>query len=435
MFILFQVNGVEVSPDDTEGITICITPPSPNRSTQNLLETPDDEKKTFENSLEDKECVCLGHKADGQNSYSNHHIDRDDKSTADIDQDNAYKHSDSVMGNIFEIDVPLKKEQCNSLQSEPCDTDQNNLEKDEDEGSKVNKENSHREVEVTVHVEKPEQMEEAEKQEKLRNIVNYMQNQALASKAKAYAEQTAQNKSNCDSNCSIVKSESSSKLRSKQLVRQEEKINLIEEDPVKGDNSESEVLSHRKSAKEFREELERNKKEKEKIKKKEQEEKKHQEKSKNRKSKQSENGIIEKGFKKFTTDAPVFIDPNEGMDKKNKDFSGVQMRPKSSPQKDGNHDISGRGTANRESWAKRKLRTSLKKSLSLEKEKEKESTAHNHDEKINEVITNRWRLVLNVQKFQSKIQQPQMMTPFPQSKQPLSAKISNRIVSRQVYLL
>lgn len=411
------MNAEGINPDDTEGVTICITPPSPNRSMQNLLETPEDDKSLV-NSLEGRECVCTGHKADGHHSYENENVD-DEKSCAEIDQDDAFKKSDSVMGNIFEIDVPLRSEQCYSMPDKSCDNNQNSLEKGQGERSKAKSEDNQTEVEVTVHVEQPMD-DEAAKQEKLKNIVNFMQSQALASKAKAMAEKSAQN----DSNRSIVKSESSSRLRSKQLVRQEEKINLIEDEPSKGDNSGKEVLSSRKSAKEFREELERNKKEKE-MKKKEQEEKKQDRKSKG-KSKQSENGIIEKGFKKLNSDAPVFIDQNEGMDKKNKDFSGVQMR-KSSP--------SSQKDENRESWAKRKLRTSLKKSLSLEDKKEKEGANHCPEEEINEHIRSRWRLVLNVQKFQSKIQQPQMMTAFPQSKKPLSAKISDRIVSTVLYIL
>jgi hypothetical protein len=77
-------------------------------------------------------------------------------------------------------------------------------------------------------------------------------------------------------------------------------------------------------------------------------------------------------------------------------------------------------------------RASLTKSRSLETEQAQAKSPVNNnnkdgedDDNINEHIRNRWRLVLNVQKFQSTLQQPQMFTPLQQSKkQPLSAKIS-----------
>lgn len=366
---------------------------------------------------DDQECVCTGHKEDNSHSYSNGDVKED--SVSPIDQDYAYRHSDSFIPNILEIDMPLTSAKCDNSP---------NSDMEESENVHTGETDNQQEVDVTVH------KGESESVESLRNIVNYMQNQALASKTKSLTWQNAQNSSNCSND---VKSDSISNTVENDMAKDEDKIviDIIEEN-VDDKLVEKETIPKTKSAKEFRLELEKNKKDKQKSK--NSDAKKSDDSKKNKsKLKQSEHGIVEKGFKKYEDDLPVFIDPNDKLIKRDKSGE-VKIRDKSSPLSlDIKQDAASRVTASRESWAKRKLRASFTKSHSLESEQAQAKSPVNNnnkdgeeDDNINEHIRSRWRLVLNVQKFQSTLQQPQMFTPLPQSKkQPLSAKFSHRIVS------
>ena len=371
----------------------------------------------------DQECVCTGHKADNSHSYTNGDVKED--SISPIDQDDAYKSSDSFIPNIMEIDMPLTNAKCDNSPISNMDESGNVHTGETDNQQKVD---------VTVH------KGESESVESLRNIVNYMQNQVLASKTKSLTWQNAQNSSNRSND---VKSDSISNTVENDMVKDDEKIVIdIVEENVDDKLVEKETVPKTKSAKEFRLELEKNKKDK--IKSKNSDAKKSDDNKKNKsKLRQSEHGIVEKGFKKYEDDLPVFIDPNDQMIKRGKSGE-VKMRDKSSPLSlDIKQDAASRVTTSRESWAKRKLRASLTKSRSLETEQAQAKSPVNNnnkdgedDDNINEHIRNRWRLVLNVQKFQSTLQQPQMFTPLQQSKkQPLSAKISHRIVSFMLKLL
>lgn len=342
--------------------------------------------------------MCSGHIADSPHGYA--YANDTEESTADINQEDAYKHSDSVIPNILEIDVP----------SGNCDY--NSEDEGGDDGTTiVNKQ----EVSVTVHEVDSQQSND----EKLRNIVNYMQNQAFASKAKAVIQKNAQT----TSNCSKVQEDKISQSEHKE----DEKNHLIRQEEITEDTSTSDGIPRPKSAKEFRMELEKNKKQK--LKNNSSENKKDESRKSKTKSKISEHGIVEKGFKKLEEDLPVFIDPNEQPLKKIRNDSGeVQMRKKlPSPMEV--KETSTKVTASRESWAKKKLRTSLSKAHSKEDNNNKD-TPHDGEEEVDEHIRKRWRLVLNVQKFESTLQRPQKIAGFPESKkQPLSSKISSKIVS------
>ena len=406
MFFNFQVNGHAVTGEnEKDGVTICISPPSPRQNVQKKLFTPDGPVFQFPNG--DQECVCTGHKADNSHSYTNGDVKED--SISPIDQDDAYKSSDSFIPNIIEIDMPISN-------------------MDESGNVHTGETDNQQEVDVTVH------KGESESDESLRNIVNYMQNQALASKTKSLTWQNAQNSSNRSND---VKSDSISNTVENDMVKDDEKIVIdIVEENVDDKLVEKETVPKTKSAKEFRLELEKNKKDK--IKSKNSDAKKSDDnKKKKSKLRQSEHGIVEKGFKKYEDDLPVFIDPNDKMRKRGKSGE-VKMMDKSSPLSlDIKQDAASRVTTSRESWEKRKLRASLTKSRSLETEQAQAKSPVNNnnkdgedDDHINEHIRKRWRLVLNVQKFQSTLQQPQMFTPLQQSKkQPLSVKITHRIVS------
>lgn len=203
---------------------------------------------------------------------------------------------------------------------------------------------------------------------------------------------------------------------------------MIRQDEITEDTSTADGIQRTKSAKEFRMELENNKKQK--LKNKSSENKKDEGRKSKTKSKINEHGIVEKGFKKLEEDMPVFIDPNEQPSKKIRNDSGeVQMRKKlPSPMEV--KETSTKVTASRESWARRKLRASITKSQSKEDNNNKD-TSHDGEEEMDEHIRKRWRLVLNVQKFQSTLQQPQKIAGFPESKkQPLSSKISSKIKDR-----
>lgn len=92
-------------------------------------------------------------------------------------------------------------------------------------------------------------------------------------------------------------------------------------------------------------------------------------------------------------------------------------------------------SGNRESWARRKLRQSFSRS----KEQNNNEGISNTDEldASGEQARHRWKLVLNVQKFQSAVRQPQAKTPLPESEKEkpvvTPTKISMRWVSFQMY--
>ncbi|XP_071133944.1 phospholipase D1-like isoform X1 [Mytilus edulis] len=393
-----QVNGQAVTGEDNnEGITICVTPPSPNRHKD--LFTPNEFKSSPNQTDNQEPCVCSGHIADRPHGYA--YANDTEESTADINQEDAYKHSDSVIPNILEIDVP----------SGNCDY--NSEDEGGDDGTMIV---NQQEVSVTVHEVDSQQSND----EKLRNIVNYMQNQAFASKAKAVIQKNAQT----TSNCSKVQEDKISQSEHKE----DEKNHLIRQEEITEDTSTADGIPRPKSAKEFRMELEKNKKQK--LKNNSSENKKDEGRKSKTKSKISEHGIVEKGFKKLEEDLPVFIDPNEQPLKKIRNDSGeVQMRKKlPSPMEV--KETSTKVTASRESWAKKKLRTSLSKAHSKEDNNNKD-TPHDGEEEVDEHIRKRWRLVLNVQKFESTLQRPQKIAGFPESKkQPLSSKISSKIKDR-----
>ncbi|CAG2219287.1 PLD1_2 [Mytilus edulis] len=393
-----QVNGQAVTGEDNnEGITICVTPPSPNRHKD--LFTPNEFKSSPNQTDNQEPCVCSGHIADSPHGYA--YANDTEESTADINQEDAYKHSDSVIPNILEIDVP----------SGNCDY--NSEDEGRDDGTTIV---NQQEVSVTVHEVDSQQSND----EKLRNIVNYMQNQAFASKAKAVIQKNAQT----TSNCSKVQEDKTSQSEHKE----DEKNHLIRQEEITEDTSTADGIPRPKSAKEFRMELEKNKKQK--LKNNSSENKKDEGRKSKTKSKISEHGIVEKGFKKLEEDLPVFIDPNEQPLKKIRNDSGeVQMRKKlPSPMEV--KETSTKVTASRESWARKKLRASLSKAHSKEDNNNKD-TPHDGEEEVDEHIRKRWRLVLNVQKFESTLQRPQKIAGFPESKkQPLSSKISSKIKDR-----
>lgn len=384
-----QVNGQAVKEDnDLDGITICVTPPTPK---QDLHKKGAPEAPKLGDS---QGCICKGHVADSPHSYSNGNVK--EENIADIDKDDAFKHSDSIIPNIMEIDVPSREE------SVP------------DSGNYNGESDNQHTVDVTVH------KGNSDSAESLKNIVNYMQKQALTKKSGWHNAQKS-------ANCSKVNSDSVL-TRNTNSIKEDEKICVVKDDQSLDNNSsKAEVIIRSKSAKEFRLELERNKKEKLKSK----HEEKKLETSRTSKSKsKNEQGIIEKGFKKLEENRPIFIDPNEHILTKSGE---VKMRENLSSSTEIKQETSSKVTASRESWARRKLRASLTKSKEIEQKKEHSLENNNNkdgqdDDKINEHIRNRWRLVLNVQKFQSTLQQPQPLTALPQSKNiPLSAKISQRI--------
>lgn len=129
-----------------------------------------------------------------------------------------------------------------------------------------------------------------------------------------------------------------------------------------------------------------------------------------------------KSFKRMTSTGKYVVDEN-GDSRLVEDDDKVTLRPHNESQE------TTQESGSRESWAMRKIRRSIERH-----HEQNNNDGDNTDQGVdNDHLMRKWRLVLNIQKFESSVRRPQEKTPLPEldgeEKVPSPARLRDKIVS------